>query len=94
MSTYYCDLPVLAPKLELIGFVILLNLSTATSDAVQYMGLPAHGQGILAIYWEPPSLVISKALLKPPSIFSIFKTGDVRDPDKFVITSHNFSTLK
>jgi hypothetical protein len=49
---------------------------TATSDAVLYFAGTIVGQGILATTSVPFCAIISKALLKPPSIFSTLVTGE------------------
>jgi hypothetical protein len=48
----------------------------ATSDAVLYFDGTTAGHGILAMTSFPFSAVINKALLKPPSIFSILDIGE------------------
>lgn len=68
--------------------------NTATSDAVQYTGLPAFEHGILTIYSEPSTIVIRRALLKPPSIFSILGTCCVPVPEILATTSHDLSMSK
>lgn len=49
---------------------------TATSDAVLYFAGTIVGQAILATTSVPFCAIISKALLKPPSIFSTLVTAE------------------
>lgn len=53
---------------------------TATSDSVVYTAGPELRHGIFAIISIPFSFFISRALLKPPSIFSIALMGDASPP--------------
>lgn len=53
---------------------------TTTSDSVVYTAGPELRHGIFAIISIPFSFFISRALLKPPSIFSTALMGDASTP--------------
>jgi hypothetical protein len=70
----------------------LRYFKTATSEAVVYFGGPAMGNGIFATISLPSSLHKSSALLNPPSIFSIARTGEYFCPPVDAATSQSRST--
>jgi hypothetical protein len=67
---------------------------TATSDAVVYFGGPAMGNGIFAMISLPSSLCKSRALLNPPSIFSIASTGEYCCPPVDAAIAQSLSISK
>jgi hypothetical protein len=65
---------------------------TATSEAVVYFGGPAMGNGIFAMISLPSCLRKSSALLNPPSIFAIARTGEYFCPPVDAAISQSRST--